>query len=116
MADERGQTLLHFAVSIENHEAIHSLVKFARDRQQESQEDIEQWINSKTHLKSLTPLMYAASQGHFKTMQALIDHAADFKYRTPSGLTVLHVAAQGDAAKSLIIFVTEKGMNINSQD
>lgn len=29
---------------------------------------------------------------------------------------MLHIAAQGDAAKSIIIFVTEKGMDINAQD
>lgn len=116
MADERGQTLLHYAASLENYEAIHSLVKFARDKQHELPQDIEEWINSKTSLKSFTPLMYAASQGHFKTIQALIDHAADYHYQTPSGLTVLHVAAQSDAAKSIIIFVSEKGMNIDAQD
>lgn len=70
--------MLHYAVSLENHEAIHSLVKFAKDVQHESQQDIEEWINSKTYMKSFTPLMYAASQGHFRTIQALIDHAADY--------------------------------------
>ncbi len=61
IADERGQTLLHYAVSLENSEAIYSLVKFAREVQHESQSDIEEWINSKTYLKSFTPLIYAAS-------------------------------------------------------
>jgi hypothetical protein len=37
IADERGQTLLHHAVSLENSEAIYSLVKFAREVQNESQ-------------------------------------------------------------------------------
>jgi ankyrin repeat protein len=56
IADERGQTLLHYAVSLENSEAVYSLVKFAREVQNESQADIEEWINSKTYMKSFTPL------------------------------------------------------------
>ena len=61
IADERGQTLLHYAVSLENSEAIYSLVKFAREVQNESQSDLEEWINSKTYLKSFSPILYAAN-------------------------------------------------------
>ena len=74
-------------------------------------------MNSKTSIHSFTPLMLAAKKSHFKTIQALIDSNADYQYRTKTGgLNVLHVAAQEDAAKSIIIFVKEKKMDINQKD
>ena len=107
---------MHYAASSTNYEAIYTLAKFAREKQGESDQDIDEWVNSKTHIHNYTPLMIAAQQSHFKTIQALIDNNADCQYKTQIGMNVLHAGAKEDAAKSIIVFVKEKGMDINKQD
>ncbi len=114
--DDRGYTLLHYAVLNLKADAIHALVHFARDTQKESREAIEAWLNQKTHKDKFTPLHFASYKGHFATIQALIDHGADPLQENEFGLNVLHVAAQGDAARSVYIFIKVKKMDLNKQD
>jgi len=48
-------------------------------------------------------------------VETLVDHGSDPRAINAFGLSMLHVAAQGDAANSLYYFVKE-GLDINLQD
>ena len=77
---------------------------------------MEDWINQKSENNQFTPLHFAAFKGHFATIQALIDHGANLYIVNDYGLNILHVAAQGDAARSIYVFIKEKNMDINMRD
>lgn len=114
--DDRGYTLIHYAVLKLKPDTVHALVHFARDTQGETSERLEAWLNQRTDEDKFTPLHFAAFKGHFATIQALIDHGADPLVENELGLNVLHVAAQGDAARSIYVFIKEKNVDINKQD
>ena len=58
---------------------------------------------------------FASYKGHLDAINVLMRNGANKNALTATGLNMLHVAAQGDAASSLYFF-REIGLNINSQD
>jgi len=55
---------------------------------------------------------YAAFKGCLKSCQILVDQGANYKAINGFGLSMMHVAAQGDAANTLYYFYS-KGLDIN---
>jgi len=116
LKDNKGYNLIHLSVLAMKADAIHALVHYARDTQKEPREAIESWLNERSDKDKFTPLHFASFKGHFATIQALIDHGADPLLENDSGLNVLHLAAQGDAARSVYLFIKEKNIDINKRD
>ena len=57
-------------------------------------------------------MQYASFQGNIDAIKTLIDNKADCHIVNSNGLTMMHVAAQGDTAPPLYIF-KKRGININ---
>jgi ankyrin repeat protein len=91
------------------------LLEHASTEQQEDEDIFEEWINSKTTKEKFTPLHFAAFKGDLKTSQILVRYGANYRAINAFGLSMLHVASQGDAASTLYYFYT-LGLDINKQD
>ncbi|CDW88669.1 dhhc zinc finger domain containing protein [Stylonychia lemnae] len=113
--DERGYSLLHLAVYHGNVDKVKQLLRYAIDIQKETEDNIKQWVNSKTYRDKFTPLHFASYKGNIEMIQVLLDYKSSPTQINNFGLNMLHVAAQGDAASSLYIF-KELNLNINQQD
>jgi palmitoyltransferase len=65
---------------------------------------------------SNTPLLYATFKGSYEKVNTLIKHGAKVEMRNFMGLSVMHMAAQGDKPNMLIYFKDEFGFSINDRD
>lgn len=96
-------------------EALRILIEFSRDKQQEDEDILLDWINSKTLKEKLSPLHLASFKGCLTSIKLLIEFGADIKAENVHGMTMLHVAAQGDSANSLYFFKTKR-LDLNKKD
>jgi ankyrin repeat protein len=115
VVDDKGFSLLHHAVLKNRPAKVALLLSYARGVQQETDAAISQWINAKTREDKFTPLHFAAFKGHLKMLKLLVSLGSSINQVNQYGLTMMHVAAQGDAATSLYFF-KEMGLNINEKD
>ena len=96
-----------------------SILKFLLDHalkdQLEDEDIFNEWINSKTAKEKFTPLHFASFKGDLKSCQILVEFGANHKATNAFGLSMLHVATQGDAANTLYYFY-KLGLDINKQD
>eukprot|EP00347_Sterkiella_histriomuscorum_P005057 403358066 len=113
--NEEGYSLVHLAVLYGLPDKIKQIVKYAQEVQHETQENIKQWINCKTFSDKYTALHLASYKGIIEQIQYLLELGADSHAISASGLSMLHVAAQGDQATSLYIF-KQLGLDINFKD
>ena len=65
---------------------------------------------------SNTPLLYATFKGSYEKVNLLIQHGAKVEMRNFMGLSVMHMAAQGDKPNMLIYFKDKFGFSINDRD
>ncbi len=72
-------------------------------------------MNEPTREDGLCPIHYAAFNGNPKIIKVLIQNGADINARSKSGLSVMHVAAQGDRPYPLTLFKS-LGLSINDRD
>jgi palmitoyltransferase ZDHHC13/17 len=73
------------------------------------------WINSKTEDDGFTALHFASFRGNLANINALLENGADMYLKNNFGITVMHVAAQGDQPISLYFF-KERGMDLRGRD
>jgi hypothetical protein len=62
------------------------------------------WIEMPTAKDRFTPLHFASYRANVEAICMLLELGADKNALTATGLNMLHLAAQGDAAVSLYIF------------
>jgi palmitoyltransferase len=65
---------------------------------------------------SNTPLLYAAFKGSYEKVECLIKNGAKIEMRNFMGLSVMHMAAEGDKPNMLIYFKDKYGFNVNDRD
>ena len=65
---------------------------------------------------SNTPLLYATFKGSYEKVNILIEHGAKVEMRNFMGLSVMHMAAQGDRPNMLIYFKDKFGFSIIDRD
>ena len=63
----------------------------------------KKWINKKDN-EGFTSLHYAVFRGNSKIAFMLEKHGADIYTINTQGLTVLHIAAQGDSPLLMVLF------------
>lgn len=112
LLDSNGSSLLHHSVLKQTAGKTKFLIDFARLQQQIPNEIILTWINQPTQGEGWTALHYASFQGNIDAIYTLIENKANCFSTNSNGLTMLHVAAQGDTAPPLYIFKM-LGININ---
>ena len=92
------------------------MIEYAKARQDEDEDIMLDWINSKTTKERFTALHFASFKGCLKSVYILINSGADINQTNSFGLTMLHVAAQGDSANTLYYFTKIKKLDLNSKD
>jgi ankyrin repeat protein len=65
---------------------------------------IKKWVNEQTYKEGFTPLHFSSFRGNLEIIKKLLKIGADMHIVNHNGINVLHVAAQGDQAISLVIF------------
>ena len=63
-----------------------------------------------------TSLLYASFKGNYDIIKILLDNGADYKIRNYMGLSVMHMAAQGDKPAFLIYFKDKYKVDILDRD
>ena len=107
-------TLLHIACYFDDAESAEILLEWAK--QQNS--NLFEWVNvlSQKRGEEFAPLHLAAFRGNITLVRLLMSNMAVAEIRTPQGLTVLHIAAQGDECAVLHFFVREYELNLHDRD
>ncbi len=65
--------------------------------------------------EGFTPLHFSSFHGNVKVMDLLISYGADIFVKNRFGISMLHVASQGDQPVSIVYFV-DKGLDLNAPD
>ena len=71
-------------------------------KEESKRNPVRKWINQKTEEDGFTALHFASFRGNIQIIQLLIEHQADIYLLNGHGLSMIHVAAQGDQAISLV--------------
>ena len=87
----------------------------ARIRDDQRRKIIREWVNLKTDEDGFTALHFASFRGNLKVISMLIENGADIAQVNNHGLSMLHVAAQGDQAIALYYF-KESGLKVDLTD
>ncbi len=62
--DEKGFSLLHYAVLKSRPEKVKLMIEYARNSQKESEDNIRVWVNQKTSKDKFTALHFASFKGN----------------------------------------------------
>ncbi|OMJ76694.1 hypothetical protein SteCoe_23893 [Stentor coeruleus] len=113
--DARGHTAMHIAslnanLSIINFLADFTFIKYKLD----AVNILENWVNMPTD-EGFLAAHFAAFRGHMKILKKLISLGTNVKAVNKQGLTLMHVAAQGDQALPLV-YLKELGLPTNDLD
>lgn len=111
--DNRLYSLLHIACLNSQLNTCKVLLNHAK-RLGASTEEIKIWIDAKTD-EAFHALHFASFKGNIELVRLLEHHGADIYCINHQGLTVIHIAAQGDQPASLIYF-QKKGLSIFEKD
>ena len=93
LRDERGFTLLHHAALKSRPDQLRLIYTFAKDEQQEDEDILIDWVNSKSLKERLSPLHLACFKGCLKSVKLLIGYGAQIKSENIHGMGMLHLAA-----------------------
>jgi ankyrin repeat protein len=104
--DQYGRTLLSYAAQMNSVEAVRLLVNAGADLNMTSEEPGDE---------GLTPLLYAAHEGHEDTVIALLDSGADVRSKDHAGRTALAHAIYHDF-QAVARILLERGCDPNSED
>ena len=77
--------------------------------------ELTEFINYKDQ-QGNTALLYASFKGNYDIIKILLDNGADYKIRNNMGLSVMHMAAQGDKPAFLIYFKDKYKVDILDRD
>ena len=117
VVNEKGYTGLHLA-SLNNHPfLIQVLIRHVKDTYPAEKDSIiKQWIEQKTLDEEFTCLHFAVFRGNIKIAKMLIEIGADLQSVNKQGLSVMHLAAQGDQALLLAHFKELHGLSVEETD
>ncbi len=73
------------------------------------------FINSKSK-EGFTPILLAAYKGNIEIIKLLIENGGDYRQTNKSGLSVLHMAAQGNQPSVIVFFKEIYNKDINEKD
>ena len=90
-------------------EGVKLIIKTCKE--QLSKEELTEYVNQKAMPDKYTALLYASFKGNLECIELLMKLGADMNHTNRYGITVMHVAAQGDQPISLNYF-KNKGMNL----
>jgi len=111
--DARQYTLLHIAClnnQINIAKCLFNHVKYLKVPAQV----ITEWVNAKTD-EWFTALHFASFKGNIELIKLLEQYNANIHAENSQGLTVIHIAAQGDQPVSIAYF-RSKGLNTDTPD
>ncbi len=77
--------------------------------------ELTQFINYQDQ-QGNTALLYASFKGNYDIIKILLDNGADYKIRNNMGLSIMHMAAQGDKPSILIYFKDKYKFDILDRD
>jgi palmitoyltransferase len=77
--------------------------------------DLKSYVNIPDE-DSNTPLLYATFKGNYEKVECLIKNGAKVEMRNFMGLSVMHMAAEGDKPNMLIYFKEKYGFSVNDRD
>ena len=80
-----------------------------------SENDLKSYVNMPDE-DSNTPLLYATFKGNYEKVDCLIKNGAKVEMRNFMGLSVMHMAAEGDKPNMLIYFKEKYGFSVNDRD
>ena len=80
-----------------------------------SEIDLKSYVNMPDE-DSNTPLLYATFKGNYEKVDCLIKNGAKVEMRNFMGLSVMHMAAEGDKPNMLIYFKEKYGFSVNDRD
>ena len=64
------------------------------------------WVNEKTGTEGFTPLHLASFRGNLAIIRKLINYGCDPHIVSTNGMTMMHLAAQGEQPISLVYIYT----------
>jgi len=76
---------------------------------------LHSWINKKAE-NGFNALHYTAFRGNVKILEKLIENGADITIKNNNGLSVIHMAAQGDKPNVLVYFKEKHGLSMDCLD
>ena len=80
-----------------------------------NENDLKSYVNV-TDEDSNSPLLYASFKGSYEKVDCLIKNGAKIEMRNFMGLSVMHMAAEGDKPNMLIYFKEKYGFSVNDRD
>ena len=80
-----------------------------------SENELKSYVNMPDE-DSNTPLLYATFKGNYEKVDCLIKNGAKVEMRNFMGLSVMHMAAEGDKPNMLIYFKEKYGFSVNDRD
>ena len=80
-----------------------------------NENDLRAYVNMPDE-DSNTPLLYATFKGSYEKVECLIKNGAKVEMRNFMGLSVMHMAAEGDKPNMLIYFKNKYGFSVNDRD
>ena len=106
------KTLLIKLVLLESNQFT-SLFDLLKEKLNEN--DLKSYVNVPDE-DSNTPLLYATFKGDYEKVDCLIKNGAKVEMRNFMGLSVMHMAAEGDKPNMLIYFKEKYGFSVNDRD
>jgi ankyrin repeat protein len=113
LKDKDGLTILHKACYLEMINIVRIIIEILFFKKKES--FAKEYINTMS-LMGYTALHFASYRGHIDLIKLLIEHGANHEIQNNKGLSVLHIAAQGDMLESIIYFKIKFDMSFDVRD
>jgi ankyrin repeat protein len=109
---KKGMTLVHYGALKGSGSKIEIIINAAVE-QGSSEKELRIWLNKQSKKDKFTALHFASFKGNLKGIKILVKFGSDINMKNAYGLSMVHVAAQGDAAASLYYFHKYKNLDIN---
>ena len=116
ITNNEGESLIHTCVKSKRNDILDYILDSVK-KESNNQSEYVGWLERRIGKNRLTALHLASFYGNVHALRRLIDLGADPTIKTKSGLTIIHMAAQGDQPGP-IVFLKESDaqMELNIQD
>jgi len=111
--DARRYSLLHIACLNNQMTTCRYFLEYVT-KKNASERTLLLWVNSRTD-EGFTPLHFASFKGNIQLIKLLENYGADIHSKNNQGLSVIHIAAQGDQPVSMAYFHF-RGLSIEDID